>query len=620
VVYGDIGTSPLYSMRESFEGTADIDVLRANILGVLSLIIWSLIVVISVKYLTFVMRADNDGEGGILALTALVRPDGLGRRTRGVLLLLGLFGTALLYGDGMITPAISVLGAMEGTEVATDRLTDLVVPITVAILVVLFAVQRRGTAAVGRVFGPVMLVWFSVIGVLGLFEVAVEPAVLEAFSPTHAVRFFADNGATGLLVLGSVFLVVTGGEALYADMGHFGRTPITVTWYLIVLPGLVANYLGQGALLLTEPEAIDNPFYRLAPSWGVLPLVVLATMASVIASQALISGAFSLTHQAQQLGYMPRMRVVHTSSEARGQVYVPVVNWSLMIASCTLVVGFGSTSNLAAAYGIAVTSTMAITTVLFAVVARQRFGWHKRWTLVFAALVLIIDLAFLSANVPKIPTGGWVTLTIGGLIFAFVVVWIRGQRLATVATDDQLVPLDDTIAVLASGRLNRVPGTAVFLHRTDGRTPPALMRLMQLGGSVHERIGIVSIVTADVPRVPPVYRSEITDEGAGVHVIRVRFGFTDEPDLPAVLERWLGPEKDTAVYVLGPRLVVVDPDRKGIRTWPDRLFALLHRNAATASDQFCLPEDRTITVSGPIGLAGHLGIVGLGAELEDTAP
>ncbi|MGV3758230.1 MAG: potassium transporter Kup, partial [Actinomycetota bacterium] len=422
VVYGDIGTSPLYAMRESLEGHGHVlDVSEANVLGLLSLIFWSLVIVISVKYLVFVMRAHNQGEGGILALTALVTPDEhLRSRTRFALIAVGLFGTALLYGDGMITPAISVLSAVEGTEVATEALDHWVVPIACVILVGLFAVQRRGTASIGKVFGPVMVVWFATLGTLGLAHIVDEPSVLRALSPSYAVEFFLDNGFKGFLALGSVFLVVTGGEALYADMGHFGTRPIKLGWFGLVLPGLVLNYFGQGALLLGDPGAVENPFYRLVPEAFVLPLVVLATMATVIASQALISGAFSLTMQAVQLGYAPRFRIVHTSDRAIGQIYIPAVNWVLMVACLGLVVGFGSSTALAAAYGVAVTMTMVITTVLFAVVAHERFRWPKHLVGVLAVAFLVVDLAFFGANVFKIPAGGWFPLVVGALVMTLL--------------------------------------------------------------------------------------------------------------------------------------------------------------------------------------------------------
>ncbi len=429
VVYGDIGTSPLYAMRESFEGSGhQLQVTHDNVLGILSLIVWSLIIIISIKYLVFVMKADNDGEGGILVLTSLIPHQDSASKRRRALVMLGLFGTALLYGDGMITPAISVLSAIEGTEVAAPALADYAVPIAIVILIGLFAVQRFGTGSVGRAFGPVMVLWFSVLGLLGIVHIVQEPAVFAALNPVYGFQFFLANGMTGFLALGSVFLVVTGGEALYADMGHFGRRPIAVGWFSLVLPGLLLNYFGQGALLIGNPEAIDNPFYRLAPSWASIPLVVLATVATVIASQALISGAFSLTMQASQFGYLPRVKVTHTSAKERGQIYVPMVNWVLMVSCVGLVLGFKSSTNLAAAYGVAVTLTMIITTLLFYLVLREHFGWTAPKAMSLCGAFLVVDLAFFGANIPKIPHGGWFPLIVGGFVFALLTTWFTGRR------------------------------------------------------------------------------------------------------------------------------------------------------------------------------------------------
>ena len=424
IVYGDIGTSPLYAMRETFRGHGhSVVVAPGNVLGVLSLIFWSLVIVISIKYLVFVMRADNDGEGGILALTSLIRPRGGGHWT---LILLGLFGTALLYGDGMITPAISVLAAVEGTEIASPALADFVVPAAVVIIVALFALQSRGTATIGKLFGPIMLAWFAVLAVLGIGQIVAEPSVLRAVNPLYGLRFFLQNGFQGFLALGSVFLVVTGGEALYADMGHFGKRPIQVGWYAFALPALLLNYFGQGGLLLGDPAAIESPFYRLAPDWGVLPLVLLATAATVIASQALISGVFSLTMQAIQMGYAPRMRIVHTSARAIGQIYLPAVNWGLMLACVALVISFGSSTALAAAYGVAVTSTMVITTLLFYVVARERFGWARVPAVALCIAFGVVDVAFLGANLFKVPAGGWFPLVVAAGVFTLMTTWRDG--------------------------------------------------------------------------------------------------------------------------------------------------------------------------------------------------
>jgi KUP system potassium uptake protein len=602
VVYGDIGTSPLYALRESFEGAGhEIPVDEANILGVLSLIVWSLIIIISIKYLVFVMRADNEHEGGILALTALI-PSGLGRRVRLALVVMGVFGTALLYGDGMITPAISVLSAVEGAEIATDRLGGVVVPIAVAILVALFSVQRRGTNAVGRVFGPTMVVWFSTLALLGLVQLVAEPTVLRAFWPGHAVQFFAENGMSAFLALGSVFLVVTGGEALYADMGHFGRRPITLTWYALVLPALTLNYLGQGALLLGDAGAIDNPFYRMAPEAAVLPLVVLSTLASVIASQALISGAFSLTRQAVGLGYLPRVRIIHTSASERGQVYVPVINWTLMIASCALVIGFGSSSNLAAAYGIAVTATMAITTVLFTVIARRRFGWPRTAAVAFAAVMLSVDLAFFGANLPKIPSGGWFSIMVGAALLAVMMTWHGGRRKMRRQSADGLIGISDFIESVRDTDVVRIPGAAVYLYGIQGYAPPALVSHARLQHVLHEDVIILTVEIAGIPKVQPAFRLEIHELSDGFREARLRFGFMDETDVPAALTALLGSGADEALYMLSPRVAVVDGSSNRLATWRDHVFVVLHRNAGSASDSFRLPVERTLSISGSLAL------------------
>ncbi|MDE0805096.1 MAG: potassium transporter Kup [Acidimicrobiales bacterium] len=603
VVYGDIGTSPLYALRESFEGAGhELAVTDANVLGVLSLILWSLITVISIKYLVFVMRADNNGEGGILALTALVAPadDFSAGRRRWLLVLVGVFGTALLYGDGMITPAISVLSAVEGTEVVTSGFDRWVIPLSVVILVGVFAVQRRGTGSIGKVFGPVMIVWFAVLGLLGALEIGVAPEVLRAINPTHAVRFLADTGFTGFFALGSVFLVVTGGEALFADMGHFGRFPITLSWYAVVLPGLVLNYFGQGALLLSEPAAIDNPFYRLAPEWAIIPLVVLATAATVIASQALISGAFSLTHQAAQLGYLPRLRIIHTSAAERGQVYVPAVNWILMVACVAMVVGFGSSTNLAAAYGVAVTMTMAITTVIFYAVARHRFGWSRIPTAALCGLFLVVDLAFFGANIPKIPHGGWFPLVVGGIVFTVLTTWRTGRRLVVARLRSRRLPLEDFATSLEADAVPRVPGTAVYLFSLPGLTPPALVANHRLQGALPERIIVLAVETAEVPKIQPAFRVHRFDLGGGVEQAVIRFGFMDTPDVPRELRHVLD-EPDTVSYVLGAEAIIVTGD-DGMARWREQIYALMHRNATTPSTYFGLPPDRTLSIGSHIEL------------------
>jgi len=605
VVFGDIGTSPLYAMRESFLGEGhELAVNEQNVLGIVSLVFWSLVIVISIKYLAVVMRADNQGEGGILALTSLI--PAARRHRASVLVLVGLFGTALLYGDGMITPAISVLSAVEGTEVAVSAFDDWVVPIAIAILVGLFAVQRHGTGSLGRVFGPVMIVWFGVIALMGVMSVIDQPGVLEAINPVHGVSFFADNGVTGFRALGSVFLVVTGGEALYADMGHFGRRPIQLAWFVMVLPALMLNYFGQGALLLADPGAIDNPFYRLVPSAAVLPLVVLATAATVIASQALISGAFSLTRQAVQLGYSPRVRVIHTSAQEIGQTYVPAVNWALMVACVGLVLGFQTSTSLANAYGVAVTTTMVITTVLLYAVLRGRFGWRLAPALALCSAFGLIDVAFFGANLYKIPAGGWFPLVVGAAVFTLMTTWRTGRRLVGERLRADEVPLAEYLERLAHDkRLVRVPGSAVYLYSRAGMTPPALIANLRHNEVLHEKVTVVSVLTSDTPRVLPAERADITEHGSGITAVTLHFGFMEGPDVPKGLTEGraakLGFDPDRASYFLGSEALVVTR-RPGMAPWREHLFATASRNATPAANHFGLPAERTITLGTQVEL------------------
>lgn len=609
VVYGDIGTSPLYAFRESFESAGhELPVSSDNVLGIVSLIFWSLILIISVKYLAFVMRADNGGEGGILALTSLVTPlGGVWGRRRKALVLLGLFGTALLFGDGMITPAISVLAAVEGSTVVVPDLEQWIVPIAVAIIVGLFAIQRWGTARVGALFGPVMVLWFTVLGVLGLMQVAARPEVLAAVNPVHGFRFLVENGFEAFLALGSVFLVVTGGEALYADMGHFGRRPIQVGWYVMVLPGLALNYFGQGALLLGDPTAIDQPFYGLAPSWVVLPLVVLATGATVIASQALISGVYSLTMQAVQFGYSPRLRIDHTSPKAFGQVYIPAINWALMVACIGLVVGFRSSSALAAAYGVAVTATMVITTLVFVVILRERFRWPLPVTVGFVAVVLTVEGGFFSANLFKIPDGGWFPLVIGVVVFSMFTTWSTGRRLLRERIRRGELKLQPYLDDLLSGadQPRRVPGVAAYLFGDPGVAPPALITNLRHNHVLHEQVLIVSVITEETPRVPETERTEVYNLGHGVHQVVVRFGFMEKPDLPRALRTGqvaaLGVDPDAVTYVLGAESLKVT-GRPGMARWREHLFAIGSRNATSAADYFGLPSDQTVVLGIPVEL------------------
>jgi KUP system potassium uptake protein len=608
IVYGDIGTNPLFAFREAFEHS-ELDVDRTSAYGVASTVFWALVVVISIKYLLLVMRADNQGEGGILALTALVMPAGarLGRPGRAgtitgvaaVIVTLGVIGTALLYGDGVITPAISVLAAVEGFEVATTAFEDWVIPATVAILVALFSVQRRGTASIGRVFGPVMVAWFIVLGTLGLRQIAEHPSVLRALWPGYVVEFFADDPMKAFLSLGSIFLVVAGGEALYADMGHFGRRPIEVAWYTLVFPMLVLNYLGQAALVADDPATIENPFYRLAPDWAIPPLAVLATMATVIASQALISGAYSLTAQAIKLDYFPRLAVRHTSRQQRGQIYVPFVNWLMMIVCIGLVVGFRSSSALAGAYGIAVVATMAITTVLFFRVVRTRFGWS---TLKATAVLLplsVIDVMFLAANVPKIPNGGWFPLLVAVVLVVQMTTWRKGRQLVARRLRRAETPIADLVTRIERDRVQRVPGTAVYMFKDTGAAPPALLINLEHQTVLHERVLILSVEVGDAPTVADDDRVEVTEYGDGVAQVVIHHGFMQEPGLRAALSRLevaggvVDPRQ--ATFFLGDEQVVAG-EIEGMHPWREQLYVLLDRGADSAARFFDLPTDRVVTV------------------------
>ncbi len=596
VVYGDIGTSPLYAMRECFFGPHAVTPTQENVLGVLSLIIYSLVLVISIKYIAIVMRADNQGEGGILALTALLPAKAKGRSTTPVLLLFGIFGAALLYGDGMITPAITVLGAVEGLKTVTPLFEPYIVPMAVAILVGIFAIQKQGTHRVGRLFGPVMVVWFIVIALLGVRGILWQPSVLGALNPLHAVAFFQHNGWHGVAVLGAVFLVVTGGEALYADMGHFGRKPIRLAWFALVLPALVINYFGQGALLLTQPGAAEQPFFLLAPDWVQLPLVVLATAAAIIASQALISGAFSLTHQAVQLGYCPRLEVAHTSSHEMGQVYVPQVNWALMVATIAIVIGFGSSSALAAAYGIAVTMTMVITALLLHAVMTERWKWPAALAYVVTGTFLTIDLSFFGANVLKILNGGWLPLVIGTIIFTLMTTWKRGRQILGERLTARAVPIDQFIARITEQPPLRVPGSAVFMTAQSRGTPPALTHNLRYNKVLHEQVIVLVVQTQPVPHVAEAERMSICSLGHGLFEMTLRYGFVEEPDVPAALlaakDHGLDLGHDV-LYFLGRETIIVTA-REGMAVWREKLFVLMARNAQRATAFFRLPAERVV--------------------------
>jgi KUP system potassium uptake protein len=604
IVYGDIGTSPLYALRECFAGEHGVPVTHDNVLGILSLIFWSLTITISIKYVAYVMRADNRGEGGILALMALATSKSAAEgKTRAAIIFLGLFGAALLYGDGMITPAISVLSAVEGLGVATPALEQWIKPITVTILVGLFLIQKRGTAQVGAIFGPITVVWFATLASLGVSQIVSRPEVLLAFNPAYGAHFLASNHLHGFLALGGVFLVVTGGEALYADMGHFGTRPIRLTWFSFVLPALVLNYLGQGALLLERPEAASHPFYELAPRWALLPLVGLSTMATIIASQALISGAFSITRQATMLGFWPRVQIQHTSAREIGQIYVPSINWMLMIATITLVITFGSSSNLAAAYGIAVTTTMVITTALAYVVTRYLWGWSRTKAVAITSVLILIDLAFFGANAVKIHQGGWVPLAVGAFIFLLMTTWKRGRAMIAERINEEIIPLDDFFEVMRIEMPARVPGTAVFMTSNPHGTPTALMHNFQHNRVVHQQVILLTIITEEVSYVLPHERVSVHKLPEGFVRVVARYGFMEVPDLAELLAR-----KDTptppiehTTFFLGRETLQI-AGSKGMAEWRKRLFAFMARNGVRVTSFFSLPSDRVVELGGQIDL------------------
>jgi KUP system potassium uptake protein len=602
IVYGDIGTSPLYALRECFYGTHAIPPSPANVVGVLSLILWSLLLIISVKYLILILRADNRGEGGILALATLVTD--VVKRGK-IFFLLGLFGAALLYADGMITPAISVMSAIEGLHVATPLFDPYVVPIAIGILIGLFLFQSRGTTGVGKVFGPVTLLWFVVIAILGIQQINRVPEVLSAINPLQAWQFFANNGSRGFLVLGAVFLAITGGEALYADIGHFGTKPIRLTWFAIVLPALVLNYFGQGALLLSEPDAAVNPFFRMTPAWALYPMVILATAAAVIASQAIISGAFSLTMQAIQLGYIPRLKVNYTSARIIGQIYVPVVNWALMLSCIGLVLGFGSSSNLAAAYGVAITTTMLITTILFYVVARRRWHWPAFAAMPLALFFVIIDLAFFAANMLKIEHGGWFPLLVSACILFLMLTWRKGRRVLRNRLGEMCIPLDLFISDLSQQRITRVPGTGVYMSGNRQGTPLALLHNLKHNKVLHEQVVLLTVRTEEVPYLAnPRDRVALEKMEEGFWRVNVHFGFMEKPDVPSALASLKGMkvrfDSMRTTYFIG-RETILATRKLGLSSWRGSIFAWMTRNAGDVTSYFCLPPN---------------GVVELGARVE----
>ena len=606
VVYGDIGTSPLYAIRECFFGEYAVVPSEANVLGVLSLIFWALLIVISIKYLVFIMRADNRGEGGILALMALVRHERFGHQTnRMFLVTLGLFGAALLYGDGMITPAISVLSAVEGLRIATPLLEPYVIPITIVILVLLFLFQHQGTARVGGVFGPITLLWFLVLGVLGVRGIVSQPAVLWAIDPLYGVRFFTHNGTQGFFVLGAIFLVATGGEALYADMGHFGRLPIRLTWFSVVLPALLLNYFGQGALLLANPETAHNPFYRLAPEWALYPMVLLATAATIIASQAIISGCFSLTRQAIQLGYSPRLGIDHTSQEEIGQIYIPLINWVIMVATIGLVIGFGSSSQLAAAYGVAVATTMVITTLLFYVVARELWHWPLWAAGLLSAGFLIIDLSFFSANMIKVEHGGWFPLLVAIIVYTLMSTWKRGRQILAQRMRVEALPTDLFLKDISARPPIRVPGTAIFMTGDRQGVPPALLHNLKHNKVLHERVVFLTVLTEEIPQVSDADRLQMEELGCGIMRLLVHYGFMEDPNIWHIMalakEHGLPFNMMETSFFLG-RETLIPTKKPGMALWREWLFALMSRNAQRATAYFRIPPNRVVELGAQIEL------------------
>lgn len=598
VVYGDIGTSPLYTLKEVFTGGYGVQVNHDGVLGILSLILWSLLWVVSFKYVVFILRADNQGEGGTMALTALARRATASHpRLRTLMVICGLIGASLFYGDSMITPAVSVLSAVEGLGLAFDGIDHWVVPVSLVVLVALFLVQRHGTEKIGKLFGPVMVIWFVVLAALGVHGIAQTPEVLRAFNPGWAVNFFIVHPGMGVAILGAVVLALTGAEALYADMGHFGRKPIARAWFALVLPALVLNYFGQGAMLLQNPEAARNPFYLLAPSWALLPLVGLATLATVIASQAVISGAFSLTRQAIQLGYIPRMHIQHTSSDEQGQIYVAAVNWTLMVGVVLLVIGFESSGALAAAYGVAVTGTMLMTTILVAAVMLLLWKWPPVLAVPLLLGFLFVDGLFFAANVPKIVQGGAFPVLAGGVLFLLMSTWKRGKQILVERIDEGALPLPLFISSIRIQPPHRVEGTAVFLTARSDAVPHALLHNMLHNQVLHSQVVLLTVLSEDRPRVPEQERFEVEAYGDGFFRVVLHFGFMDEPDVPAALKLCHLDELDftpmRTTYFLS-RETVIASRLEGMSRWRGNLFAFLLKNANGNLRFFNLPLNRVI--------------------------
>ena len=607
VVFGDIGTSPLYTMREAFSGRYGLAPTHDTVFGVLSLIFWSLIVVVTLKYVLFMLRADNRGEGGMMALLALVlRATRRGTRKRFLLLSLGLFGAALFYGDGMITPAISVLSAVEGLEVATPAMQPFVIPLTMVIVVLLFLLQQKGTASVGALFGPITVVWFGVLALLGILNIANEPSVLAALSPAYAVQFFLEYKLAGFIALGAVVLAITGTEGIYTDMGHFGRTPIRIAWSLWVLPALVLNYFGQGALILHDPEALAHPFYYMAPSWALYPLVAMATMATVIASQAVISGTYSLTRQAIQLGYCPRMDVFHTSESEIGQIYMPWINWTLLFAVLALVVGFGSSSNLAGAYGVAVTGMMAIDTILVFFVVTSLWKWSKWIAVPLLAVFLVIDLSYFTATATnKLFHGGWFPILVGLVLFTIFATWRRGRTLLLRRLAPGAIAIEPFIESVTAHPPTRVPGTAVFLTAASEGVPHALLHNLNHNKVLHERVILLTVNTMDIPHVPDEERLQISPLAQDFFRVIVNYGYKDEPDVPAALELAGGQGlefnmMETSFFL--SRQTLVPKIGEEMSLWREKLFAVMSRNASSATGFFKIPANRVVELGTRIEL------------------
>jgi len=606
VVYGDIGTSPLYSIRECFKPEYGLRPTATNVYGVLSLIVWSLILIVSVKYVAFILRADNKGEGGVLALLALVlqrKHRSSDSRARALLIAIGLFGGAFLYGDGIITPAISVLGAVEGLNVATPSLSHFVMPLALLIIGALFYFQSHGTAKVGGLFGWIMLVWFVTIAILGVREIAREPQILAALNPWYAIRFFVDHPVPSFVVLGAVVLVITGGEALYADMGHFGRRPIRLVWFGMVLPALLLNYFGQGALVVRMPEAVHNPFYLLVPRPVLIPVLIVATLAAVVASQALISGAFSLTQQAVQLGYVPRVTIVHTSAHQAGQIYIPEVNKALAIGTLILVVTFRSSTALGAAYGPAVTGTMAITSMLFYVVTRQQWGWPAWKANAFLLFFLAIDLTFFLSNLLKIPHGGWVPLAIAAAVFTVMATWKRGRTLLNALLQRGSLPMDLFLEDIARKKPPRVPGTAVFMTSAREGAPVVLLHHLKHNKVLHQRVVLMSIGAEEVPEVPPEERVTVTELGHGFYRVTAHYGFMETPNMKQILAQCnksglAAKMQDTSFFLGRERLITTG--KSPMARWRKKLFGVMSRNAQSATEYFSIPPNRVVELGAQI--------------------